>query len=900
MDLKTVRVPLKMKQLFAEAESVVSRFFTGMAHDPSKGTIEINGERYLLVRAASLSVEFFDLVRNLFGAGKEAQADEFARNILFDLAHAIGKSDARNFHAKMRLDDPIARLSAGPVHFAHAGWASVDISADSHPTPDEEYYLIYDHPYSFEAHAWIDRQRKTDSPVCVMNAGYAAGWCEESFGVSLAATEILCRARGDQHCRFIMAPPERIADHVERYLRDRPDLAPPAESYAIPELFARKRMEEELRAREDQYRSIFEAATDGFLVLDTSGVIVDANPSANALFGFAPGEMIGVGITDVIRSEDGGFLDDFKRQVGQGGQFCAELFGVRSDGSTLEVEVRGSSFHSTGSPHLLAVVRDIDQRKRAENELQKLASIVRYSSELVNLATLDGSMIFLNEAGSQMLGIPCEDVEQYQIFDVLPDPVRRIAEREILPALSRGDTWKGDLQYRNVKTGRCTDVHAMTFSIRDIHSGMPLYLANVSMDITDRKLAEEELRQAKEAAEAANRAKSDFLANMSHEIRTPMTAVMGFADMLLDDLQEPKNIEAITTVKRNGEHLLKVIDDILDLSKIEAGKCEMEPSDCSPWQIVEEVVSLNRVQAQAKGLSLRAEYEYPLPQTIHTDPVRLRQALINLVGNAVKFTEQGSVRVDVRWCQHSESGHCIQFAVTDTGIGIAEEQIREVFKPFAQADTTASRRFGGTGLGLTITKRLAKMLDGDVEVRSAPYEGSTFTLTISAGSCDGVPMLDQPPKAVVEEKRLAERGEPHTLCGRVLLAEDLLDNQRLIALLLSKAGLEVDLAENGQIAFEKAIGSESRGEPYDLILMDMQMPELDGYAATRKLRAHGWQGPIVALTAHAMGGDREKCLKAGCTEYASKPIDRDRLLSVAARNLARSRQSARAGGKAPR
>ncbi|MBL9018207.1 MAG: hypothetical protein JNL83_28730, partial [Myxococcales bacterium] len=249
MSLKTVRVPAGMEELFLRAEAVVSRFFHEREDRPEHGTIEIFGERYLLVRAASLSVEFFGLVRELYGKSRESEADDFARNILFDLAHAIGKQDAQNFHDKMDLHDPIARLSAGPVHFSHSGWAFVDISPDSRPEAGPGFYLLYDHPYSFESDAWLRAQRQATFPVCIMNAGYSSGWCEASFGLPLVAAELMCRARGDDTCRFVMAPPDRIEEHVDRYVQERLVSSPGRGTYQIPDFFARKRMEEDLRRR---------------------------------------------------------------------------------------------------------------------------------------------------------------------------------------------------------------------------------------------------------------------------------------------------------------------------------------------------------------------------------------------------------------------------------------------------------------------------------------------------------------------------------------------------------------------------------------------------------------------------------------------------------------------------
>jgi signal transduction histidine kinase/CheY-like chemotaxis protein len=258
---KTVRVPPDLAPLFLKAEEAVSGYFEARSHRPEEGSIEIFGQRYVLVRAAALSVEFFDLVRELYGPGREAEAEAFAKNLLYDLAHAVGKADARNFHAKMGLEDPVARLSAGPIHFAHTGWAFVDIHPESRPAPDENYYLIYDHPYSFESEAWLQAGRQCESAVCIMNAGYSSGWCEASFDLPLVATEILCRAKGDACCRFIMAPPERMEGHLSAYRLAQPHLAHRFKDLEIPDFFSRKRLEEELRRAKQELEQRVAART---------------------------------------------------------------------------------------------------------------------------------------------------------------------------------------------------------------------------------------------------------------------------------------------------------------------------------------------------------------------------------------------------------------------------------------------------------------------------------------------------------------------------------------------------------------------------------------------------------------------------------------------------------------
>ncbi len=403
------------------------------------------------------------------------------------------------------------------------------------------------------------------------------------------------------------------------------------------------------------------------------------------------------------------------------------------------------------------------------------------------------------------------------------------------------------------------------------------------------------LMSARENALDATRLKSEFLANMSHEIRTPMTAILGFADELEATLQptgadDPARL-ALQTIQRNGEHLLSLINGILDLSKIEAGKLEVVRTRFSPIELIADVVQLFGPSAREKKLRLEARCDGPVPEAISSDAGLLRQVVINLVGNAIKFTASGAVRIVVRLAgQDAPAGHLLEIGIDDTGLGLDAEQQRIVFEPFTQVQGSSTREFSGTGLGLSLSRRLARLLGGDIDVASARGRGSCFTVRIATGPLEGVRMcLPSEIDALVAAPSAFEQAQTTGLRGRVLVAEDGADNQRLLHAILTRAGLSVDLVANGELAVERALAASELSEPFDVILMDMQMPVVDGYEATRRLRDAGYSGSIVALTAHAMSGDRERCLRAGCDDYATKPVVRADLLARLEAQLSKSR-----------
>jgi PAS domain S-box-containing protein len=574
---------------------------------------------------------------------------------------------------------------------------------------------------------------------------------------------------------------------------------------------------------------------------------------------------------------------------------------------------------------LEGLIIDITARKLAEQARQvskdKLAQIIMGSPVAAFVIDEQHSVTHWNQACYSLTGIPAERVigtrDQWKPFYSSPRPVLAdlIVDRKDSTefqqwygtkcrpsAITEGAIEGEDLIAQLGPEGKWLFFTAAP--IRD-PQGRILGAIETLQDITERKrseqtlcVARDEACQARSQVEQINRhlelavekanlmareavsasqAKSEFLANMSHEIRTPMNAVIGFADLLAEERLTEAQLDYARTIGSSGRHLLSIINDILDFSKIEAGKLTTEVLDCSLDEILSGIETMMRPAAQAKGLQWRIERGSSLPDHICTDPARLRQCLINLIGNAVKFTESGHVILRVEPVT-IESKPMLQFEIKDTGIGIPPDKQQAVFEPFSQADGSTTRRFGGTGLGLAITRQLIRLMGGRITLTSEPGKGSIFRMMIPLQAvCDG---CQSAPARVSTSVSVDDKGVPRFSANRILVAEDNPANQMLMETMLTRLGMNVTIVDDGVGVVQKALT-----EPFDLILMDIQMPNRNGYEATRTLRKEGVTIPIVALTAYAMKGDDKKCLDAGCDAYLTKPVKRTQLLELLQRFL---------------
>lgn len=653
---------------------------------------------------------------------------------------------------------------------------------------------------------------------------------------------------------------------------------------------------ETLVKSEEKFRLLIEAVKDyAIFMLDLEGRITTWNSGAQRISGYSEKEALGQHVSLFYKPEDvNNHTAEKELQVAQKfGHFESEGQRVRKDGSIYWASIVISplidaNHNITGYSK---VTRNITPVKEAELRLRLLNEDLesRVRARTAALAQRESQLRSITNALPVLIG----QVDENQIFtfanegleqwfdtkvigksfkEVLGD-LRYLENKPYIDTVLRGET----VTYERVSiVGQHTGIFNITFvpefdDLKNV-TGF-IVLAN---DISKYKEIQQELKRAKDAADVASETKSAFLANMSHEIRTPLGAVLGFSELLVNDglsLSEKHN--SLEVIKRNGQLLSNIINDILDLSKVEAGKMEIEKISVPFSEVMKEISSSLSLGASEKGLKLIVDSKGPIPSLIKTDPLRLRQILLNVIGNAIKFTHRGSVHVTFQMITTVDGLRKLAFIVKDTGEGIRTEQLERLFVPFSQADVSTTRKFGGTGLGLVLSKKLAMALGGDIELtETTPGQGSTFTITINPGATET--FYDSAHHFHFSNTSSTKSGAKLDPL-KILLVDDSLDNQLLIQRILKMAGAHVQTANNGREGYEQALQGA-----FDIVLMDLQMPEMDGYEATKLLRQKGYSKPIIALTAHAMKEERERSLNSGFDNHITKPIDQKFLVSTLA------------------
>ncbi|KWT85075.1 PAS domain S-box protein [Candidatus Magnetominusculus xianensis] len=646
----------------------------------------------------------------------------------------------------------------------------------------------------------------------------------------------------------------------------------------------------ELEASESMMRAILDGAVNSIIIIDHIGTVQLFNRAAERTFGYDASEVIGQNVKMLMpepyKSGHDQYLLNYittgrKKIIGIGREVRAQ----KKDGTTFPIELSVSEIKSDTSIFVGLIV-DISKRKEAEEELTRL-------SERLSLAVHSGgfgiwdydvkqSKLIWNEQMFKLYEMPPEDFTgAYSDWSAKVHPDDLPAAEEKLGAALRGEA-DYDAEFRIITSSGEKTIKASSITQRDA-SGQPVRMIGVNWDITAERKREKELldlsenlKIAKDQAEAASKSKTEFLSSMSHEIRTPLNAIVGMADLLSETTLTEEQAKYIRTFRHAGDGLLAIINDILDLSKVEAGLFELESICFDLNELLDKIGEVMSFRAHQKGLELVLSH---MPETIGLvgDPMRLRQIIVNLIGNAIKFTDKGEIAIMTEVVNSTASEIELKFSVRDTGIGIPKDKLDAVFERFTQVDSSTTRKYGGTGLGLTISKRFIEMMGGKIHVESEYGKGSVFSFTAKF-KLDNECKLSLKPTGTNIVPTVLKDDQSGTRPLRILLVEDNEDNRNLILMYLKKTPHKIETAENGQIAVEKFTSGT-----YDIVLMDMEMPVKDGLTAVREIRQ--WENEqnvrrttIVALTAHALKEHEDRSREAGCDEHLTKPIKKAVLL----------------------
>lgn len=636
-----------------------------------------------------------------------------------------------------------------------------------------------------------------------------------------------------------------------------------------------KQLRLEAKQNQAQNDAILTASLDAIITIDKEGVVIDYNKMAEQTFGWGYQEVFGKKLTDFMirkhkcQAHDEGMKAFMLHKESPVLNQRLELTALHKSGHSFPIEINIAPIETEQGINFTAFIRDISYRIEAETEL-RLAAQTFESAEAMFISNARGKIIRINKAFTRITG--------YSEIDVIGQDPRILSSgrhpkeyyRTMWYSLQKSGQWSGEI-YNKRKNGQIYPEYLSISSVKDKNGKLTHYIAHF-MDISQQKYIEESLRQARIEAEASNESKSRFLASMSHEIRTPMNAVLGILELLKDTQLSEDQLNLISTAKDSGELLLTIINDILDFTKMDIDEQVLQCADFDLHQLLTNSIELLKHFANKKSLALSLHISPDLPKFVKGDADRIQQILINLINNAIKFTEQGQVEVFAS-SHHSNSENIyLRFQVKDTGIGIKDADQDYLFEEFTMADQSHSRKYEGTGLGLAICRRLVSLMNGTIKLESEFGKGSTFefTLQLEPSSEPGAELM------ISQEQDLKPSAN-----SKVLLAEDNLANQMVIRSILEIANLQVEVVSNGKQAVEAV-----KSNDYDIVLMDISMPEMDGMMATKAIRQlpdDKANIPIVALTAHTLAGDKKRFLDAGMNDYLSKPIDRKTTLHCIAR-----------------
>ncbi|HKC41147.1 MAG TPA: response regulator [Gemmatimonadales bacterium] len=604
-------------------------------------------------------------------------------------------------------------------------------------------------------------------------------------------------------------------------------------------------------------------------VVDSAGQVLGINPHFERLYGFTGQDAVGHDInTLIVPKSELPKASQLDRRIRSGDTVVAEVERRRKDGTLVPVRMSARRVEGSAEGHVFVMYEDISDRRRAQDALTQLASIVETSEDAIIGQTLDGNVVSWNAAAQRLFGYTLGEIQGKHVT-ILAAPDRAGEVQAILERIRRGDHIEHFETARVRKDGTSVPV-SISISVTRDSTGRISGFSTIARDVREEVATREALRQARDAAERLAQTRSAFLANMSHEIRTPLNAVLGLTELLLDTELAPEQRHSLTLVQVAGETLLTLLNDILDLSKIEAEQVRLESIPFGPAHLVETTIGLLTARARQKRIEVLADVAADVPAMVHGDPTRLRQVLTNLVGNAIKFTEAGEIVVSVHSSGPRDGRTIVRFAVRDTGIGIPADKLETIFEEFGQADETTTRKYGGTGLGLAIARRLVRLMDGDLTVTSAVGKGTEFAFSL--------PLL-------VEAGALAPAARPgdtHLAGRRVLVVDDSATNRRIVRGMLGAAGLQVGEAEDGDVGLAALRRAQEDGTAYDLAILDAQMPGLDGFALAAAVRA----APAIAgtrllmLTSSGARGDGQRCRDLGINGYLTKPASRTDLLDA--------------------